>query len=67
MKKREDKTNYILLTVFFVLGYFFGFILIGVFAYPLIKFNEDYLTYSMKNGMVCGFVVGIFLLILLSL
>jgi len=56
-----------LLTVFFVLGYFFGFILIGVFAYPLIKFNEDYLTYSMKNGMVCGFVVGIFLLILLSL
>ena len=65
--KREEKTNYLLLLLFFALGYFFGFCLVGIVTYPVIKFNEKYLEYAMKNGMICGFCISIVLLILLSI
>ncbi len=67
MKKREDKVNYLLLWVFFSLGYFFGFLLVPIFLYPIIKYNEKYLTDSMRSGMICGFVVSVLLIILLSI
>ncbi|MBQ6285126.1 MAG: hypothetical protein IJK67_02310 [Bacilli bacterium] len=67
MKKREDKVNYLLLWVFFSLGYFFGFLLAPIFLYPIIKYNEKYLTDSMRSGMICGFVVSVLLIILLSI
>ncbi len=67
MKKREDKVNYILLWVFFSLGYFFGFLLVPIFLYPIIKYNEKYLTDSMRSGMICGFIASVLIIILLSI
>ena len=67
MKKREDKVNYLNLWIFFSLGYFFGFILIPIFLYPIIKYNEKDLTNAMRSGMICGFVASILIIILLSI
>ena len=66
MKKRKNNTNYWLLWLFFALGYFFGFCLVGIFLYPIIKFDQKYLEDAMKTGMVSGFIVCIVLIILLS-
>lgn len=67
MKKREDKTNYLMLWVFFALGYLFGFVIVGIFLYPIVKFNEEELTDAMRSGMICGLIVSITLLIILSI
>lgn len=64
---KKDKTNYLLLWTFFALGYFFGFLIVGIFLYPIISFEEKYLTDAMRNGTICGFVVSILLIILLSI
>ncbi len=67
MKKREEKINYWLLWLFFSLGYFFGILLLPVFLYPVIKYNEKYLQDAMRHGVLCGFVVSVTILILLSI
>lgn len=67
MKKRVDKTNYLLMWLFFSLGYFFGFLLFPIFLYKVVKFNEKYLQDAMRSGMVCGFIASTVLIILLSI
>ena len=67
MKKKNNIINYWSLVLFFALGYFFGFVLVGMFTYPLIKFDQKELEDAMKHGMLCGFVVSIIIIILLSL
>ena len=64
---RESKINYLALLLFFALGYLFGFCLIGIITYPVVKFNEQDYEYAMKNGMICGFFVCILLFILMQL
>lgn len=65
--KREEKINYFTLLLLFALGYFFGFCLIGIITYPVVKFNEKDYEYAMKNGMICGFCICILILILLQI
>ena len=67
MKRREKDTNYLLLLIFFALGYLFGFCIVGIFLYPIIKFDEKHLEYAMKNGMISGFSICILLIILMSI
>ena len=67
MKKRVDKTNYLLVWLFFSLGYFFGFLIIPVVLYKVIKFNETYLQDAMRSGLICGFIASTMLIILLSI
>lgn len=62
MKSKEEK--YVLIVIFFALGYLFGFSLIGIITYPLVLFNDKRLEFAMKNGMICGFLIGILFLTL---
>ena len=64
MKKREE--NYFITLIFFALGYFFGFCLVGIILYPIVKFDDNHLEYAMKNGMISGFCVSVLLLILMQ-
>ncbi len=67
MKKNNNIINYWSLVLFFALGYLFGFLLVGIFSYPLVKFDNKYLEDAMKHGMICGFAVSIIIIILLSI
>ena len=67
MQKRVDKINYLLVWLFFSLGYFFGFLLVPIFLYKVIRFNEKYLQDAMRSGLVCGFIASTMLIILLCI
>jgi hypothetical protein len=57
---KNIETNYLMLLIFFALGYLFGFCLVGILTYKLVMFSDKKLEYAMKNGMVCGFITILF-------